>query len=41
MITRDAAREVLADLAPEKALQLTVRRDERRLALEIVPPPAR
>ena len=41
VITRDAAREVLADLAPEKALRLTVRRDERRLALEIVPPPAR
>ena len=41
MVTRDAAREVLADVAPEKALRLTVRREERRLPLEIVPAPAR
>jgi len=41
VITRDAAREALADLAPEKALHLTVRRDDRRLPLEIAPTPAR
>jgi serine protease Do len=41
VITRDAAREALADLAPEKSLRLTVRRDDRRLALEISPVSAR
>jgi S1-C subfamily serine protease len=41
VVTRDAAREALADLAPERALRLTVRRDDRRLALEIPPAPAR
>ena len=41
VVTRDAAREALADLAPEKSLRLTVRRDDRRLALEIAPAPAR
>ena len=41
VVTRDAAREALADLAPEKALHLTVRRDDRRLPLEIAPTPAR
>jgi serine protease Do len=41
VITRDAAREALADLAPEKALRLTVRRDARHVALEIVPTPTR
>jgi S1-C subfamily serine protease len=39
VVTRDAAREALADLAPEKALRLTVRREERRLALELFPAP--
>ena len=37
VITRDAAREALAELAPEKSLRLTVRRDDRRLAVEIAP----
>jgi len=37
VVTRDAAREALAELAPEKSLRLTVRRDDRRLAVEIVP----
>ena len=37
VVTRDAAREALADLATDKALRLTVRRDDRRLALEILP----
>jgi GTP-binding protein len=37
VVTRDAAREALADLATDKALRLTVRRDDRRLALEIMP----
>jgi serine protease Do len=37
VVTRDAAREALAELAPEKALRLTVRRDDRRLAVEIPP----
>ena len=41
VVTRDAAREALADLTPEQSLRLTVRRDERRLPLEIVPAPAR
>ena len=41
VITRDAAREALADLAPEKSLRLTVRREDRRVALEIVPAPTR
>ena len=41
VVTRDAAREALADLTPEKALRLTVRRDNRRLPLEIAPGPAR
>jgi serine protease Do len=41
VITRDAAREALADLAPDKSLRLTVRRDDRRLPLEIVPSPSR
>jgi hypothetical protein len=41
VVTRDAAREALADLAPEQSLRLTVRRDDRRLPLEIVPAPAR
>jgi len=41
VITRDAAREALADLAPEQSLRLTVRREDRRLPLEIVPAPAR
>src|SRR5262249_42621201 len=39
--TPGAGREALADLAPDKALRLTVRRDDRRLPLEIAPPPAR
>jgi serine protease Do len=37
VVTRDAAREALAELAPEKSLRLIVRRDDRRLAVEIVP----
>ena len=37
VVTRDAAREALAELAPEKSLRLTVRRDDRRLAVEISP----
>jgi serine protease Do len=41
VVTRDAAREALADLTPEQSLRLTVRRDERRLPLEIVPAPSR
>jgi serine protease Do len=41
VVTRDAAREALADLAPERPLRLTVRRDDRRLPLEIPPAPAR
>ena len=41
VVTRDAAREALADLAPEQSLRLTVRRDGRRLPLEIAPAPAR
>lgn len=41
VITRDAAREALADLAPERPLRLTVRRDDRHLALEISPAPTR
>jgi serine protease Do len=41
VVTRDAAREALADLAPEKPLRLTVRRDDRRLALELLPVSAR
>jgi S1-C subfamily serine protease len=41
VITRDAAREALADLAPEQSLRLTVRREDRRLPLEIAPAPAR
>ena len=41
VVTRDAAREALADLTPEKALRLTVRRDNRRLPLEIAPGSAR
>jgi serine protease Do len=41
VVTRDAAREALADLAPEQSLRLTVRRDDRRLPLEIVPAPTR
>ena len=41
VVTRDAAREALADLAPEQALRLTVRREDRRLPLEIVPAPPR
>ena len=41
VVTRDAAREALADLAPEQSLHLTVRRENRRLPLEIAPAPAR
>ena len=41
VVTRDAAREALADLAPEKSLQLTVRREGRRFPLEIAPARAR
>jgi serine protease Do len=41
VVTRDAAREALADLAPEQSLRLTVRRESRRLPLEIVPAPGR
>ena len=41
VVKRDAAREALADLAPEQALRLTVRREDRRLPLEIVPAPPR
>jgi serine protease Do len=41
VVTRDAAREALADLAPEQSLHLTVRREGRRLPLEIAPEPAR
>jgi serine protease Do len=41
VITRDAAREALADLAPEKPLRLTVRREDRHLALEISPATSR
>lgn len=41
VVTRDGAREALADLAPEQSLRLTVRRDDRRLPLEIDPAPAR
>ncbi len=37
VVTRDAAREALAELAPEKSLRLTVRRDDRHLAVEIAP----
>jgi S1-C subfamily serine protease len=37
VVTRDAAREALADLATDKALRLTVRREDRRLPLEILP----
>ena len=37
VVTRDAAREALAELAPEKSLRLTVGRDDRRLAVEIAP----
>ena len=37
VVTSDAAREALAELAPEKSLRLTVRRDDRRLAVEIAP----
>jgi S1-C subfamily serine protease len=37
VVTRDAAREALADISPERPLRLTVRRDDRRLALEIAP----
>jgi serine protease Do len=41
VVTRDAAREALADLAPEQSLRLTVRREDRRVPLEIVPAPPR
>jgi serine protease Do len=41
VVTRDAAREALADLAPEQTLRLTVRREDRRVPLEIVPAPPR
>jgi S1-C subfamily serine protease len=35
VITRDAAREALAELAPEQPFTLTVRRGDRRLALDV------
>jgi S1-C subfamily serine protease len=37
VITRDAAREALAELAPEQPFTLTVRRGDRRLALDVPP----
>ena len=35
VVSRDAAREALADLAPERPFKLTVRRGERHLALDV------
>lgn len=35
VVTRDAAREALADVAPERPFKLTVRRGERHLPLEV------
>jgi serine protease Do len=35
VVSRDAAREALADLAPERPFRLTVRRGEQHLALEV------
>jgi S1-C subfamily serine protease len=35
IVSRDAAREALADLAPERPFKLTVRRGERHLALDV------
>jgi S1-C subfamily serine protease len=37
VVSRDAAREALADLAPEQPFKLTVRRGERHLALDVPP----
>ena len=37
VVSRDAAREALADLAPERPFKLTVRRGERHLALDVPP----
>jgi S1-C subfamily serine protease len=35
VVSRDAAREAFADLAPERPFKLTVRRGERHLALDV------
>jgi S1-C subfamily serine protease len=40
VVSRDAARDALADLAPERPFTLTVRRGDQHLAIE-VPPAAR
>jgi S1-C subfamily serine protease len=37
VVSRDAARDALADLAPERPFKLTVRRGERHLALDVPP----
>jgi S1-C subfamily serine protease len=37
VVTRDAAREALADLSSESPLRLVVRRGDQRLSLEIAP----
>jgi S1-C subfamily serine protease len=41
VVTRDAAREALADLNADTPLRLVVRRGDERLSLEILPPPGR
>ncbi len=38
VVTRDAAREALADTSAERPLRLTVRRGERRLGLTLIAP---
>jgi S1-C subfamily serine protease len=40
VLTRDVAREALADVASERPVHLTVRRGEQRVSLTIVPAPA-
>ena len=39
VLTRDAAREALAEVATDRPLQLTVRRGEAQMALTLGPPP--
>jgi S1-C subfamily serine protease len=37
VVSRDAARDALADLAPEQPFKLTVRRGDQHLAIEVPP----
>jgi serine protease Do len=39
VLTRDAAREALAEVTPDRPLQLTVRRGDERVSLTLGPPP--